>query len=284
MKRRRWLVWTVVLGVLGALLAAGIGCERLARSLVRAPNAGKSLAAVAPSPIEGELRVDVGPPAALLAVRVVEPDLAPGAVPRGTVLVLHGIYDRGETFRPFSDAFARAGYRAVPIDLRGHGRSTGDHLTYGVRDACDLVQVVDALAEAGRLAPPLFTYGHSYGGAAALQHAAVDPRVRAVVTSNTFTSMRNVVAPIALAYASAWQRPFVRPFVQPAITRAGRIGGFDPDDARPLRAIARTDAAVLLIHARATRSSRTRTPSTCTRPRRRTADCCCWTGKNTTRC
>src|SRR5699024_6118607 len=68
--------------------------------------------------------------------------------------------------------------------------------------------------------------------------------------SNTFTSMRDVVPPIALGYAPAWQRPFVRPFIQPAITRAARIGGFDPDDASPLRAIARTDAAVLLIHAR----------------------------------
>jgi pimeloyl-ACP methyl ester carboxylesterase len=62
--------------------------------------------------------------------------------------------------------------------------------------------------------------------------------------------MRDVIPPIAVAYASWWQRPFVRLGIQPAITRAGHIAGFDPDDASPVRAIGRTDAAVLLIHAR----------------------------------
>jgi pimeloyl-ACP methyl ester carboxylesterase len=38
------------------------------------------------------------------------------------------------------------------------------------------------------------------------------------------------------------------PAIQHAVTEAGRIGGFDPDDASPLRAIQRTKAQVLLIH------------------------------------
>jgi alpha-beta hydrolase superfamily lysophospholipase len=233
------LLLALAVGVVGCA-----GCDHAARSLVRAPNAGRAI-----EPIEGELRVDVGPPAASLAIEIVEPTTAAPA-PRGTVLVLHGIQDRKETYRPFADAFAAAGYRAVLVDLRGHGRSSGEHLTFGATDSRDLVQVVDALAAQGRLAEPLASYGHSYGAAAALQHAARDPRVRAVVTTNTFASMRDVVPPIALAYASWWQRPFVRFGIQPTITRAGRIAGFDPDDASPLRAIVRTDAAILLIHAR----------------------------------
>jgi pimeloyl-ACP methyl ester carboxylesterase len=46
---------------------------------------------------------------------------------------------------PAAKELAEAGYRAVLVDLRGHGRSTGKYTTFGVQAAKDLSQVIDAL-------------------------------------------------------------------------------------------------------------------------------------------
>ncbi len=74
-------------------------------------------------------------------------------------------------------ALARAGVAALALDLRGHGASGGE-LDAGVAD--DLRAGLDALAAAGHGA--LGLRGSSMGGLLALEAAAADARVRAVVT------------------------------------------------------------------------------------------------------
>ena len=54
----------------------------------------------------------------------------------------------------------RAGYRAVLVDLRGHGRSTGKYLTYGVQEAQDISQVIDALEQQQLIAGEIGVLGH----------------------------------------------------------------------------------------------------------------------------
>jgi pimeloyl-ACP methyl ester carboxylesterase len=206
-----------------------------ATAIVQAPNAGRSARPV----VDGELRVDVGPPAAVISLRVVD-----AVHPRGTIFVLHGIRDSKESMRGWSDMLSRAGYRAVLVDLRGHGRSTGDTLTYGVRESVDLTQVLDALVGRTLVTGEIGVMGNSYGAATAIQWAGRDPRVKAVVAVAPFSSLRDVVP----GYSPL---PLPAFLVRRAIDIAGLRGGFDPDDASPMAAIARTTARVLLIHGRA---------------------------------
>jgi pimeloyl-ACP methyl ester carboxylesterase len=166
-----------------------------------------------------------------------------GSPARATVLVLHGIRDRKESMRPWGAMIAHAGYRAVLVDLRGHGRSTGDVLTYGVVDAADLSQLLDALVAHGRAAGPVGVMGHSYGAATAIEWAGRDARVAGVVAVAPFASLRDVVPGYTIA-------PFSPAFLARVVDRAGVMGGFDPAAASPLDAIARTRAPVLLVHGR----------------------------------
>jgi pimeloyl-ACP methyl ester carboxylesterase len=214
--------------------------DALARAIIQAPNAGRS----EPAPMTGEIRVAVGPPRASIALATVDP--AHGSPPRATVFVLHGIRDRKEAMRPWATMLARAGYRAVLVDLRGHGRSTGDVLTYGVVDAVDLSQVLDALADQGRIVGPVGVMGHSYGAATAIQWAGRDARVAGVVAVAPFTNLRDVVPGYTIV-------PLSPAFVARVVDRAGKLGGFDPDAASPLDAITRARAPVLLVHGRADR-------------------------------
>ena len=268
---RRWLAAALVAAaMLGFVLLNG--CTHwLARSIVWGPNTDRfvdpardpSEDALARLGVDRQLRVEAGPPAASLSLWVVDPPGAPAAAtrpatspatrpaPRGTVLVLHGINDRKDSMLGVGRQFAARGYRSVLVDLRAHGRSGGQWLSFGAVEARDLSQVLDALDSAGLLAGPVGVFGPSFGGGVAVQFAGRDERVKAAVSVCGFTSMRDVTPRVFRMYAPA---PFkwlmLDSSIQQAVTEAGRVGGFDPDEADALRAIRRTEARVLLIHGR----------------------------------
>jgi pimeloyl-ACP methyl ester carboxylesterase len=231
--RASWL--RALSAALAFLILAGctLSCESLgASAIVNAPNRG------APAPattLAGELRVPVGPPDATLSLEIIDP-----AVAHGTVFVLHGIRADKEACRGWGEMLARAGFRAVLVDLRGHGRSTGDFLTFGVVESRDLVQVLDALETRGLTLGDVGVLGYSYGGGIGIEWAGIDPRVKAVVAVAPFASLRDVVP----GYVSMLPAGFV----SGAIDLAGKRGGFDPDEASPVLAMGHTGAPVLLIH------------------------------------
>ena len=195
--------------------------------------------------VSRQLRVAVGPPAASLSVWIVEPS---AGAPRATVLVCHGLHDQKRSLLPVAKQLAGNGYRAVLVDLRGHGRSSGRWLTYGVVEAADLGQVLDALEHENLLAGPVGVYGTSYGAACALMLAGRDPRVRAVVSVAPFATMQDEV-PYFIRHSSRVPRWFIADeTITRAIDDAGKLAGFDPKQASPLAAIQRTQAHVLLIH------------------------------------
>jgi dipeptidyl aminopeptidase/acylaminoacyl peptidase len=204
--------------------------------LVWAPNRG----VVQPPPLTGELRIDVGPPAASLSVELVDPT----EPARGTVFVLHGIRDSKEAVRGWADMLASAGYRAVLVDLRGHGRSSGDFLSYGVIEARDLAQVLDVLDARGVRVGRVGVMGLSYGAATGIEWAGLDPRVEAVVAIAPFASLRAVVPGYVPVKLPSW-------FVNHAIDVAADAAGFDADRASPVDAVAKTRAPLLLIHGEA---------------------------------
>jgi uncharacterized protein len=231
-KRNRVLVALVILVVVGVPVLWRPLQSVGASAIIFAPNHGKPQ----PTPIPGELRVTVGPPVASLSVELMD---APQA--RGTIFVLHGIRADKEVMRGWGTMLTHAGFRAVLVDLRGHGRSTGDWLSYGVVESRDLSQVLDALEAKGLVAGGVGVMGTSYGAATAIEWAGVDPRIGAVVAIAPFASLRAVVP----GYAPV---PLPTSFVDGCIERAGIRAGFDPELASPMMAIAKTKAPVLLVH------------------------------------
>ncbi len=244
--KRRWLAAPGLLLVLALAVDPIVGRTLPAR-LVASPNGG----------CPGDLAIDASSRAALgvtaertvaagavtLAAWVVDPV---GPV-RGTVLVLHGVLDRKESHVGTARALAREGLRALAVDLRGHGCSTGSQLGYGVLEAADLRVVLDVLERDGTLRGPLGVWGTSYGAATALQLAS-DERVRAVVAVAPFASLRQIVPAYARRLLPGVHWLIRDSTLQGAITEAARLAGFDADDADSMRAICRTTAPVLLVH------------------------------------
>jgi len=68
-----------------------------------------------------------------------------------------------------------------------HGESGGEACAYGFFEKEDLRRVLDTLDPG-----PIVLVGTSLGAAVALQEAAQDPRVTAVVAAETFSDLRTV--------------------------------------------------------------------------------------------
>jgi pimeloyl-ACP methyl ester carboxylesterase len=259
--RRLWWFTLPAILVVGSVASASpLPLEWLARAIVYAPNTDKTIdPADDPKPeqlaklgVSRHLRTAVGPPAASLSAWIIEPTKTPRTAtgkPRGTILILHGVQDSKRSMLDLGGRIAAGGYRAVLVDLRGHGRSSGQWLTYGVIESHDLAQLLDALGKQGLVAGQVGALGVSYGGAIAIQWAGVDPRVRAVVAVAPYATMREEVRHYARHSVFDW---FVSDAdIDAAIQAAGKLAAFNPEDASPLRAITATEAQVLLVHGRA---------------------------------
>ncbi|MBN1912143.1 MAG: alpha/beta fold hydrolase [Pirellulales bacterium] len=245
--------------ILGLVLLAGVtqsGCALpLAHLMVNTPNrfnpfAGRQNPIPSMESLSGlvdqTFPVTVGPPEATLAVSIVEPQGV--SQPKGTILVLHGILARSYWMLPAARSLSEAGYRVALVDLRGHGRSSGEHLTFGVREAKDLSQVLDVLQERRLLAGQVGVYGISYGATTSIHLAGYDSRIKAVVAVAPFSTMRDEVPHFGRVMVPGLGWVIPDPIYQKAIDEAGQIAEFDPDRADATEAIRRTSAQVLLVH------------------------------------
>ncbi|HBH51367.1 MAG TPA: hypothetical protein DDY91_05685 [Planctomycetaceae bacterium] len=198
--------------------------------------------------IDQEFRVDVGTsdePLELL-VQIVDP--ADAAPPHGTVLVLHGVVSSGRAMLPHARRLAQQGYRAVLVDLRGHGKSDGQYLTYGVRESDDLMRVIDALESRRLTAGRLGVLGVSYGATTAIHLAGKDSRIDSVVAVAPFSTMRDVVPDFGRTVLPGVGSLVSDQALDAGVDEAGRQGDFDPNLADACAAIQKTQARVLVIH------------------------------------
>jgi len=244
--------------VLSVVLLTGCSQKWLAEAIVTVPNtnrtgdppADNAGSMLARGQIDGAMRVQGASPDVSLSVWIVDPpsDLEHALrTPRGTVLVAHGLRDNKRKLLRLGQFLASHGYRAVLVDLRGHGASSGQWGTFGVMEGRDLSRVIDRLESDGHLTGHVGAIGHSWGGAAVLQLAACDPRVHAVVTVATFTSMRDIVPPYVKRRAP-FSDLLTDAQIAQAINGAGRVAGFDPDQADSQVAAETANARILFVH------------------------------------
>jgi len=155
---------------------------------------------------------------------------------RGTIVYLHGIADNRSSATGVIQRFVARGFNVIAYDSRAHGDSQGDACTYGFFEKQDLHRVIDTLGPG-----PVVLIGTSLGAAVALQEAADDRRVSAVVAAETFSDLRTVATERA-------PRFFTAGVIDRAFDVAGAEGHFHVDDVQPQESARRITAPVLLIH------------------------------------
>jgi pimeloyl-ACP methyl ester carboxylesterase len=112
---------------------------------------------------------------------------ASGNATAPTVVLAHGNGKTKSEMLSWAEPL-HAGYNLVLFDFRNHGQSSGNLTTLGVREVRDLRTVVDWL-ERSKSPSSIAVLGVSMGGAAAIDEAATDERVSAVILDSTHATL-----------------------------------------------------------------------------------------------
>lgn len=103
-------------------------------------------------------------------------------MPRGVLLVLHGLSEHSGRYKGFAIAMAARGYHVYVHDHRGHGRTRAEDVPLGQfarRDGVALViedvLSMRSLATSAHAGLPVILFGHSMGGLIALNAAIAHP-------------------------------------------------------------------------------------------------------------
>ncbi|MGA8143652.1 MAG: alpha/beta fold hydrolase [Candidatus Acidiferrales bacterium] len=170
------------------------------------------------------------------------------ASPNGDwVLLYHGVSDNRTGMLGHAEFLLRHGYSVVMMDSRAHGESGGDMCTYGWKERVDTVAVTDALYGSEKVRH-LYALGVSMGAAIALQSAAVEPRIEAVVAEAPFANLREVSYDYAgLDVSPLLGKTLFRPASMIALGSVQKEGGFNPSDVSPEKAVAARPVPILLI-------------------------------------
>jgi alpha-beta hydrolase superfamily lysophospholipase len=219
------------------------------------------------------------PDGILLRGWIVRPDHPNG----NWVLLFHGVADNRIGVVSHSEFLLRAGYSVVMMDARAHGASEGQIATYGWLERNDTRAIIDALIPSERSryvdeqvragkgtvrvenevdthkllhSPPvwngppfhIFALGESMGAGIALQSAAVDPRIEAVVAEASFATLREA----SYDYAGLRRSPILgktlfAPFSWMLLYRGEKLTGLPVAEVSPEKAAAARAFPVLLI-------------------------------------
>jgi pimeloyl-ACP methyl ester carboxylesterase len=145
-----------------------------------------------------------------------------------SVIALHGHGSNRHQLLPVARMLYPA-FHVLLLDHRGHGESGGLHTTIGYEERLDVPPAVDVLLERGL--GPVGIYGMSMGGAIAIQAAAEDPRIAAVLVDSPFARLRWAVQ--QSANLRGWPRQ-ITPFLAyvgcmtTALHLHYRMHAFDP--------------------------------------------------------
>jgi dipeptidyl aminopeptidase/acylaminoacyl peptidase len=156
----------------------------------------------------------------------------------------HGNATDRRQWLPVALAVHEAGFAQLLFDFTGRGESDGEVITLGAHEAGDLRSALDSLAARPEVDPlRLAVGGRSMGAVAALFLAADDARVKALVLDSPFADLKALV-----------DRTLASHHVPPVLLRpillsvAGWRAHYAPGSVRPIEAIRKVKAPILLFH------------------------------------
>jgi pimeloyl-ACP methyl ester carboxylesterase len=165
-----------------------------------------------------------------------------GSPPTGpTVVVAHGWGTNKSTMLDRA-AVLHDAYNLLLLDFRNHGQSQAAPTTQGVREASDLRAFIDWL-EARKAPDRIAILGLSMGGASALNEAAGDERIDALIVESTHATLANAAQARLDRSGYPLSMPGSWAILLGTLVRTGE----DVSAADPVQAIARLDERPVLL-------------------------------------
>ncbi|REE24515.1 serine aminopeptidase S33 family [Winogradskyella pacifica] len=162
---------------------------------------------------------------------------------KGTIILLHGSSHTKDHFIDLSEFLSINGFNSVALDSRGFGESEGQFFTYGAKETKDIQTVITQLINNEKL-DNIGLWGQSIGGAFTLQTMGIDKRVKYGIAESSFTDLK-----ANIQYYFKRHTGFnLKFFSNYLVNSAGRIAGFDPDEANPYKYSENITQPILVVH------------------------------------
>ncbi len=165
----------------------------------------------------------------------------------GTVILLPGWGESKETLLGYALDFANHGYRVILVDLRGQGESSGKYVTYGLVEHRDVTQLISALYARKLVIGRLALVGFSEGATIALDTAANDVRVGAVVAVAPFVNLKTAIRGVGHDFMPSLSKMVSRQKLDEALKIADKKTGLNLADSNPDLRVANIRAPVLYV-------------------------------------
>jgi uncharacterized protein len=164
---------------------------------------------------------------------------------KGTIIYLHGVGDCKIGGVEFTRAMYRHGFNVFLYDSREHGESEGYYCTYGFYEKHDLATVITYLLSTHDVTiGKIGLFGTSMGAAVAIQAAAIDRRIAAVVSEGSFSSLRTIFVDYQKRIVKLpWH--FLRNI---ALVQSQKIANFKARMVAPVEDIKKIHVPILLVH------------------------------------
>ena len=164
---------------------------------------------------------------------------------RGTILYLHGVSECKIVGLLMAKKFYERGYNVFLYDSRRHGDSEGTYCTYGFYEKHDTSTIINyLLSRADIHVGKIGLFGSSMGAAVAIQVAAIDKRVAAIVAESGFATLRTIFDDYQKRMIKLpWH--YLRNIV---IKRSERLAHFRANAVSPLDSVKDVHVPLFILH------------------------------------
>ena len=157
------------------------------------------------------------------------------------VILTHGYTDNRLGSLKYMKMYLDLGFNCIIYDLRDHGENARTFCTYSVREARDLIEVIDdTYARYGNV--PLGLHGESLGAATTVMCLRYHPDIEFAVADCAFADIENVLEGV-MAY-----QHLPKFLVKTASLLTKLRYGFSFSEMRPIDALPGNQVPILFIH------------------------------------
>lgn len=159
---------------------------------------------------------------------------------------MHGYKSGGvKDFAGIASYLIQNGFTVVMPDQRGHGKSKGYHLSFGIKESFDVKKWVDYIISRFGADTKIILYGVSMGAATVLTSAGLSlcDNVVGIISDCSYSS------PVEIISKASAEKGFNPSAFLPVINLSAKIfGGFSLGDASPKNALTKCNLPILFIH------------------------------------
>jgi uncharacterized protein len=164
---------------------------------------------------------------------------------RGTIIYLHGVSECKIVGLPMAKLLSDNGFNVFLYDSRRHGDSGGKYCTYGFYEKHDVTTAINYLERRTDIdLGNIGLFGSSMGAAVAVQAAALDRRVKAVIAESGFGTLRTIFDDYQKRMIKMpWH--YLRNLV---IKRSEHLAHFKASAVSPLEAVKTVHVPIFILH------------------------------------